>query len=315
MSSVKYLVTGSRGLVGYAIKDIVTQNNQDEGYVFIDSSHADLTQFNECLDILSYYKPTGVIHLAANVGGLYKNMLHNVQIYEDNIMMNTNIIKACFKTNVKQFVGCLSTCVFPDKVLYPITECQLFSGEPHESNYGYAYAKRMMEIQCKAYRQQYGLDYRCVIPTNIYGPNDNFNIINGHVIPSLIHKCYIAKNQNDSHIIISGSGRPLRQFVYSYDLANILLKLNNILYKDPIIIADSLEYSISSIVDIIVKKFNFTGDIIYDERKSDGQYKKTASNIQLRRYLNNIQFTNLSDGISETIDWFIEALKDDRARI
>ena len=123
-------------------------------------------------------------------------MNHKGEFYHDNIMMNTNVLEACRKYNVKKVVSFLSTCIFPDNVEYPLQEHKIHLGEPHNSNFAYAYAKRMLDVQSRAYSEQYGTNYMCVIPTNIYGPNDNFSIENGHVLPSLLHKCYLAKENN-----------------------------------------------------------------------------------------------------------------------
>ena len=117
----------------------------------------------------------------------------NTGQHYDNIMMNTNVLESCRLTKVKNLVSFLSTCIFPDKIEYPLTEKKIHEGAPHASNYGYAYAKRMLDVQTEVYREQYGVNFVSIIPTNIYGPHDNFNIDGGHVIPSLIHKCYMAK--------------------------------------------------------------------------------------------------------------------------
>jgi len=145
--------------------------------------------------------PEYVIHTAGKVGGLLGNMNNKGQFFYENIMINTNVLESARLTNVKKVVSFLSTCVFPDNVKYPLTEDQIHNGEPHNSNYPYAYAKRMLDVQSRAYREQYDCNYICVIPTNIYGPNDNFNLKNGHVLPSLIHKCYLAKQNNEDFVI------------------------------------------------------------------------------------------------------------------
>ena len=194
------------------------------------------------------YKPNYVIHLAACVGGLYKNMNNKVKMLEDNLMINYNVIKCAHDYNVEKLISCLSTCIFPDKVSYPIVESMLHEGPPHFSNDSYAYAKRMLEIHTKAYRENYGDKFMCIIPTNIYGPHDNFHLEDAHVIPMLIHKCYLSK-QNNINFIIRGTGKPLRQFIYSEDLAKmiltILFKSNNL---DNIILSvpESQEISIEN---------------------------------------------------------------------
>ena len=178
-------------------------------------------------------------------------------------------------------------------------------GEPHHSNYPYAYAKRMAEIQIRAYREQYGLNYVCVIPTNIYGPNDNFNLDNGHVIPSLIHKCYLAK-QSNTPFKVWGSGKPLREFIYSKDVAKLTeWVLDNYDEKEPIILSTSEEVSIKEVVDMIVKHMSFEGDVIWEDDKPDGQFRKPSDNSKLVKYLPDFKFTSLDEGLKETINWFL----------
>jgi GDP-L-fucose synthase len=135
-----------------------------------------------------------VIHLAAMVGGLFKNMARNAEFLTDNILINHSVIQCCHETKVKKLISCLSTCIFPDKTNYPIDESMVHNGPPHDSNFGYSYAKRLIDIQNKAYHIQYGDNFTSIIPTNVFGPFDNFDLQDSHVIPGLIHKCYIAKS-------------------------------------------------------------------------------------------------------------------------
>ena len=168
---MKILVTGGSGLVGKAIEEISTNYNYD--FIFISSKDCDLTNYEQTLLIFEKYKPQYVIHLAAYVGGLFKNMRHKVDMYEKNININNNVLKCCHDFKVKKLISCLSTCIFPDNTTYPINEGMLHNGPPHHSNDAYAYAKRMLEIHSKSYQEQYNDNFICIIPTNIYGPNDN----------------------------------------------------------------------------------------------------------------------------------------------
>jgi len=182
----------------------------------------------------------------------------------------------------------------------------LHNGPPHTSNDAYAYAKRMLHIQCKAYRETYGDNFVCVIPTNVYGPNDNFNLLDGHVIPSLIHQCYLAI-QDSGPFVVKGSGKPLRQFIYSEDLAELLMwTLLN--YDDELLILsvpEQDEVSISDVAKIIAKHMGYKNLIIYDEGYSDGQYKKTADNRRLQELYGSYNFTNIDEGIRKTVEWFV----------
>lgn len=170
-----------------------------------------------CEEIFEKHKPTHVIHLAAFVGGLFRNMKYPVEFYHDNLSMNNNIIECSHKFKVKKLISCLSTCIFPDKTTYPIDETMVHNGPPHFSNAAYAHAKRMIDVANHAYNQEYGSNFTSVIPTNIYGPHDNFHLEDSHVIPGLIHKFYNAKKEGKD-MTVMGTGKPLRQFIHSEDL-------------------------------------------------------------------------------------------------
>lgn len=302
---MKILVTGGTGLIGTAINEIC--NNYKHEFIFLSSKDCNLEDFNETNKLFNKIKPDYVIHLAAYVGGLFKNLKYKVDMLEKNVMINHNVLKCSHIYNVKKVVSCLSTCIFPDKTTYPINEDMLHDGPPHKSNDAYAYAKRLLEIQSKSYQEQYNKNFICVIPTNIYGPNDNFSLEDGHCIPSLIHRCYIAKKENKPFKVL-GTGKPLRQFIYSKDLAELIIwvleKYDN---KDSIILSvnEDDEVSINDVVKEISKYFNYS-NIKYDTSFSDGQYKKTAANSKLRQLYSNYNFTKIDDGIKNTVKWFIK---------
>jgi len=294
--SSKVLVTGGGGLVGSAFSDSFIKVGRE----------FDLTNNDQTEELLKRTRPDYVIHTAGKVGGVGGNSNFQADYFYDNILINTNIINACKKYNVKRLIAFTSTCVFPETPKYPLTEDQIHLGPPHSSNYGYAYAKRMADIQIRAYNEQYNLKYFTVIPCNIYGPNDNFDIKNGHVIPSLIHKVYLSR-MNNTDLEVWGSGSPLREFIYSKDVAKIVEKLlTDYDDTDPVIISPDNEISIKDLVDIIVRKMDFKGKVVYNKDLPDGQYKKPSSNSKLKRYIKNFKFTSIEDGISETVDWFLE---------
>ena len=271
---MKVLVTGGSGLVGHAIQKIYPE------FTYLSSKDVDLTDYNKTKEFFENFQPTHVIHLAAMVGGLFKNMKNNVEMFENNLFINTNVIKCSHAVGVKRLVACLSTCVYPDKVTYPITEYQFHSGEPHSSNYGYAYAKRMLEVQCRAYNEQYGTEYICVIPTNIYGPHDNFSLEDGHVIPALIHKFHLAKTSGKM-LILPGTGSAKRQFISSSRVAKLMTTLlfKNKIQKNNFNLCENenFEITIAELVDKISKVYNYN-NFVFDRTSSDGQLKKSASN-------------------------------------
>jgi GDP-L-fucose synthase len=293
---MKKIITGGTGLVGSAFKDGTK----------LSSRHYNLMSEVQTRNMFMDHKPDIVIHTAATVGGVGANMNYPADFFYNNIMMNTNVINESYIFGVKKLVCFLSTCVFPDSVEYPLDETKIHKGEPHFSNAPYAYAKRMADIQVQAYNKQYGTKYFCVIPTNIYGLNDNFDLENGHVIPMLIHKCYLAK-KNNTPFEVWGSGKPLREFVYSEDVANIIdLLLEKYDGTEPVIISNPIEYSIKQVVDMIVKYMEFEGEVKWLSDKPDGQFRKPSSNQRLVNIIGDYNFIPLEIGLKETIDWFNE---------
>jgi len=287
------LITGN-GLVGSCLK----------GNVKISSKDYDLTKTSDVIKMYEKYKPTEVIHTAAKVGGLGSNMNFKGEYFYDNIMINTNVIEQARNYGVKNLVTFLSTCIFPDNTKYPLKEEYIHLGPPHFSNDAYAYAKRMADIQIRSYKEQYGLNYKSVIPTNIYGINDNFDIENGHVVPSLIHKCFIAR-ETKTPLTIWGSGTPLREFIYNKDVAKLTeWVLENYDEDEPIILSTSEEISIKDVVGMIVELMNFKGEVKWDTNKPDGQFRKPSDNSKIKNYLPDFKFTSLYDGLKETITWF-----------
>ncbi len=303
------LVTGGSGLVGSAFK-YIQSSYPEYNFVFISSSDVNLLDYEVVLSCFKQHSPDIIIHLAANVGGLYKNMSQPVQMLELNLLINSNVLRAAHESNVNRLIGILSTCIFPDSLAQsgiPIDETMLHLGPPHPSNAPYAYAKRMLEVGCAGYSTQYSRKYTCVIPTNIYGPNDNFNLEDSHVIPGLIHKCWIAKN-TQSPFVVCGTGKPLRQFIHSHDLAHCIMGLidSDDLHPTIIISPDpSIQVSIGYIGELIAQEFDYAHMLKYDDSKSDGQYRKTASNTLFRSLNPDYKFIPIELGIKSTIQWFI----------
>ncbi len=293
------LVTGSNGLVGSALRKLIT-----EDVYFASREDADLTNFSETEELFERVKPDKVIHLAALVGGIGGNLMHSGEYFRNNLQININTLEVARKVGVKKLVSFMSTCVFPNDGPYPLTPSSLHLGQPHPSNFGYAYAKRMLEVQSRAYRAQWGLDYVVAIPTNIFGPNDNFNLIEGHVVPALIHKTYLAK-ESKSDLTVWGSGKPLREFIYSADVAALTLwMLENYSEPEPLILTTGQEIAISELVRTVTSEMDFQGNVIFDQTKPDGQFRKPSSNSVLLEKISDFQFTSLSTGIKQTVEWF-----------
>ncbi|XP_060534398.1 GDP-L-fucose synthase [Cylas formicarius] len=302
------MVTGGTGLVGKAIETVVqSENRVDETWIFVSSKDADLCDLDSTRRLFEKYKPTHVIHLAAMVGGLFHNMSHNLDFLRNNLHMNDNVLQMSYETGVRKVVSCLSTCIFPDKTTYPIDESMIHNGPPHPSNFGYSYAKRMIDVANKAYHEQYGCLFTSVVPCNVFGPHDNYNPESSHVIPGLIRKLFDTIDNGGDTFLVMGTGKPLRQFIYSLDLARLFVwVLREYDEVEPIILSvdEECEVSIKKVAEELVKSFDFKGSIVFDETKADGQYKKTASNKKLRCYLPDFQFTPFSRAIKESVDWY-----------
>ena len=306
MSMKTILVTGGSGLVGSALQSI--QKEYNYYFIFLNSKQVNLLNFTETKKVFCEIQPDIIIHVAASVGGLFKNIEQNVVLFEENITMNTNVIKAAHVSGVQRLIACLSTCIFSEMETL-LDESMIHNGPPHSSNEGYAYAKRMLEVSCRLYTEKYNREYSCVIPTNIYGPHDNFNLNDGHVLPVLIHKAFLA-NEYSIPFEVKGSGKPLRQFIYSVDVANIILLLLEKPFVQNVILSPKEEVSISEVAEMI--NTHFINEIHYLPEYSDGIYKKTADNSKLLSIV-NFEFTELKVGIKDTINWFIKNYPNVRA--
>tara|TARA_R110002096_G_scaffold117383_2_gene254483 strand:+ start:4326 stop:5249 length:924 start_codon:yes stop_codon:yes gene_type:complete len=299
---MKVLITGGSGLVGSSFKNIDT-NNQ---LILVGSSDADLKNRKETENLIAKNQPDAIIHLAAKVGGVKGNSDFVADFFHENVLINTNVLNSARQFRVPKVVSLLSTCIYPDNPTYPLSEDQIHNGEPHPSNFGYAYAKRMLEIHSRAIRLQYGLNYITAVPNNIYGIKDNFDLENGHVIPSLIRKFYEAKLKK-TDVILWGSGAPLREFTYSKDIAKALIfLLENYEGKAPINIGSTREASIKNVSKMISKEMNYAGRIIWDTEKPEGQFKKPSSNKKFLDMYPDFVYTELETGLKETISWFTD---------
>lgn len=304
------LVTGGSGLVGKGIEKVVEEGGglPGEQWVFVSSKDCDLLDLEKTRQLFARVKPTDVVNLAAMVGGLFHNLKHNLQFFNKNLAIAQNVLYCCHEFDVEKCVSCLSTCIFPDKTTYPIDETMVHNGPPHDSNFGYAYAKRMIDVLNRGYAQEHGRKYTSVIPCNVFGPNDNYHLENAHVIPALTHKALLAKRDGKS-LEVSGTGKPLRQFIFSEDLARLFIwSIREYNSVEPIIFSvdEKDEVTIADAVNAIVKAMDFKGEVVFDTAKADGQYKKTASNKKLRALLPDFKFTPFEEAIAKSVKWFVE---------
>ena len=292
----KILVTGGSGLVGKHLQDILPEA------VYISSKDYDLLDNKQVRVMMDDYEPSVVIHLAARVGGIVDNINHPVDYLEENVTMNTNVLKACHDFGVEKVISILSTCIYPDVVdTYPMKEEDLFNGPPTPTNFSYGFAKRCMAAHIDAYRKQYDKKWCYLIPCNLYGEYDKYEEHHSHFVSALIKKIYEA----DDSIELWGTGKPLRQFMYGGDLARVIKYMLDNDVVDNFNVAPEWVHSINDLANIGKKaclKENWV--VNYDSAKPDGQFRKDVDSSKLLSVLKDFKFTSLEEGIKKVYDKF-----------
>ena len=293
------LVTGGTGFVGSRLKLIKPD------WTYISSKDYDLTDKKQAKQMFVDHKNIdAVLHLAGIVGGIKKNSQQQAEFFYKNVLMNTNVIHEAYLAGVPRLLASLSTCAFPDIVSdYPFDEGDIFSGPPAQTNFSYGYTKRMLHVQVKSYRQQYGVNYSTFCPSNIYGPGDNFDLNSSHFVPAMIKKLHEARDGDE--IEFWGTGKPLRQQLYIDDLVDIIPKLIDEHNTDiPLIVSPGENISIDEMINIFLKNINKEVTITYNGFL-EGQFRKDGSNERFKKLFGDYKFTNFKDGIRETHEWYI----------
>ena len=292
----KILVTGGSGLVGQHLQDILPNA------IYISSKDYDLTDLQQVRDMMNDEKPNSVIHLAARVGGIVDNINYPVDYLEENVLMNTNVLKACHEFDVEKVIAILSTCVYPDVVeTYPMKEEDLFNGPPTPTNFSYGFAKRCMAAHIDSYRKQYDKKWSYLIPCNLYGEYDKYEEHHSHFVSALIRKIYEAKDS----IELWGTGKPLRQFMYGGDLARVIKYMIDKDVVGSFNVAPEWVHSINDLAEI-GKKACLKDKLVvnYNSNKPDGQFRKDVDSSKLLSALKDFEFTPLKEGIKKVYDNF-----------
>lgn len=297
----KVLVTGGSGMVGKALQEKLIEAK------YVSSKDCDLTNYSETYEMFSEYQPDYVIHLAAKVSGMKGNMDALGTHYTQNILMNTNVVDISHKLGVKKLLSTLSTCVYPDRAEYPLREETIHDGEPHWINLGYGYSKRMLDVQCRAYRDQYGCNFVNIIPNNLFGKHDNFHLSESHVIPSVIRKVYEAKKVNEP-VKLWGNGKSLREFTYADDLARVIIfAFNHYNGATPINVGNTNEYSISDLANMICEFMDYDGGIQWGNDVGNGQFRKPSDNSKfISLGWKEELYTDFRISLKETCEWFLD---------
>ena len=286
------VVTGGSGLVGKNLKNILPNA------IYLNSSDYDLRSESEVIRLYSELKPQVVIHLAARVGGIIDNIRHPLEYFEDNILMNTLMVKYARLNNVKRFIGILSSCIFPDLVdEYPMKENVLHDGPPTITNFSYGMAKRALAVQIDNTNAQFGTNYSYITPCNLYGESDKDNEEKSHFVTALIKKIYIANRDGLDSIMLYGDGTPLRQFMHAKDLATIIKRVLDENITESFNMATEKNISINDIATIALNVTRSNLSVLYDNEKPNGQFRKDLDITNFRRLFPDFQFTSLEDGL------------------
>lgn len=297
------LVTGGNGLVGSAIQNVEKQY-PDFAFFYATHQDADLTKQEEVKKLFDWIRPDYVIHTAARVGGIGKNLASPAEQFYHNILMNTFVIDEACKHGVEKLLAFSSVCAFPDGAPI-IRESILHDGPPFAAHGSYAYSKRMVDVQIRAYRKQYGIShYGSVLPVNIFGESDNYDLEQEHVIPSLIHRCQKAMEEGNP-LEVWGTGIAKREFCYSQDLARVCCDLlqPNAVIPELLIVSESKEYTIREIVAKICKAFNFN-EVEWLTDKPNGQLSRPSDTTLFKSLYPDFKWTNIDEAIQKSVDWF-----------
>jgi GDP-L-fucose synthase len=306
LKNKRITVTGGKGFLGHHLVEKLSERGYDH-IEAISSSDYDLTDLANVRQMYADKKPDIIIHLAARVGGIGYNRENPATLFYANLIMGTQLIHEGYLRNVEKFVAIGTVCAYPKFTPVPFSEDDLWNGYPEETNAPYGLAKKMMLVQSQAYRQQYGFNSIFLIPVNLYGPYDNFDPRSSHVIPSLIKKCIDAKLNNEKKIVVWGSGRATREFIYVEDAAEaIILATESYNKSDPVNVGSAFEISIKDLVELIAELTEFKGRIIWDENKPDGQPRRKLNTTRAFQEFGFKAKTNLRDGLEKTINWYRE---------
>jgi GDP-L-fucose synthase len=287
------LITGAGGLVGSELKKLYPNA------IHIYHKNFDLTQEVDVKNLFQTYKPKCIIHCAGKVGGILDNLKHPALFFDDNILMNTLMVKYAYLNKIERFIGILSSCIFPDTSdHYPLELKNLHKGAPTESNFSYGYAKRCLGVQIDSYNKEYGTKYNYLIPCNMYGEHDRYDMQKSHFISILLIKIKKAIQENSDHITLLGDGTPLRQFMHAEDLAKtIKYIIDNNIYENINVAVDE-NYSIHEMATIALEA---TGNshlkIVYLPNTPNGQFRKDICNKKLKQLIPNIKMITLKEGI------------------
>jgi len=304
--SKRVCVTGGAGFLGR----VVVRKLHERGVknVFIPQiEDYNLVELKDINRMLADAKADFIIHLAAQVGGIGANEEHPAEFFYNNLIMGVQLMHRAWETGVEKFVAIGTICAYPKFTPVPFKEENLWDGYPEETNAPYGLAKKMLLVQAQSYRQQYGYNALFLLPVNLYGPGDNFNPKSSHVIPALIRKCIEAQEAGEEEIVVWGDGSPTREFLYVEDAAEgILLASEKYNDSEPVNLGAGSEISIKDLVKMIAKKTGFTGKLVWDTTKPNGQPRRKLDTTRASERFGFKAQMSFDEGMDHTIKWFRE---------
>ncbi len=304
LSTKKILVTGGAGFLGkQVIAQLLSAGANADKISIPRSIDCDLRNLESCQK--AAVNQDIIIHLAAHVGGIGLNREKPAELFYDNLMMGTQLIHSAYQAEVEKFVCVGTICAYPKFTPVPFAEDDIWNGYPEETNAPYGIAKKALLVQLQSYRQQYGFNGIYLLPVNLYGPEDNFNPNSSHVIPALIRKVYEAQVRGDKQLLVWGDGSPTREFLYSTDAARgIVMATQNYDGSEPVNLGTNHEISIKDLVELICELMGFTGELVWETDKPNGQPRRCLDTSRAKDAFGFVAQTEFRQGLKNTIDWY-----------
>ena len=309
LTEKRIVITGGAGFLGKHVISRFEKAGCRHVFVPLQKDY-DLTRLNSIERLFEEKKPEVLIHMAAVVGGIGANRENPGRFFYENAIMGIQIIEAARRNGIEKTVVLGTICAYPKFTPVPFHEEALWDGYPEETNAPYGLAKKMMLVQCQAYREQYGMNGIFLLPVNLYGPHDNFDLESSHVIPALIRKCVEAVNERREQVVLWGDGSPTREFLYVEDAAEGILQATALYDKpEPVNLGSGMEISIHDLATTIAKMTGFTGQIVWDTNKPNGQPRRCLDVTRAEQEFGFRAATPFDLGLRKTIDWYLGSIK------